>query len=330
MKVMSVGTINVDILAVDLPEVAAPGRVVYAPREIEARIAGHPIDVAIALAKLGAGRDEVAVVAAIGDGIYGQHVRSVMDGYELTTFLQSVTDRDTGKNIVLEVTGEDRRFHIDPGANWLLDPGHVIDALGTWQPDVVTLRPGYTGIDLALDDVLSPVQDALVLLDIMQPHPSRPADYLDAALRHANIVHCNEIEAQVATGAATVDEAVAGFFSHGVDLAIITAGGKGVAAYSPTHRITQRAFVVDVVDVTGSGDAFCAGFIHGLGRWGNGTDPADVSPEQISKMLLSGQAVGASAATAVGCVEGISASLIERIIAEQGDELLESTEIHQT
>jgi sugar/nucleoside kinase (ribokinase family) len=330
MKVMSVGSINVDILAVDLPEVAAPGRVVYARREIEARIAGHPIDIAIALAELGADAEKVAVVAAIGDGIYGSHVRSVMDGYELTTFLQAVTDRDTGKNIVLEVTGEDRRFHIDPGANWLLDVGHVVAALDAWRPDVVTLRPGYTGIDLDLDAVLSAVEGALVFLDIMQPHPSRPADYLEGALRHADIVHCNQIEARVATGAATVDEAVAGFFSHGVDLALITAGDKGVTAYTPTHRITQRGFVVDVVDVTGSGDAFCAGFIHGLGKWGDPTDPAAATPELIARMLLSGQAVGASAATAVGCVEGISASLIGHIIAEQGEELLDNTEIHQT
>ncbi len=327
MKVMSVGTVNVDILAVGLAEVAAPGRVVYTPREIETRIAGHPIDVAIALVELGADPDGVAVVAAVGDGVYGAYVRSIMEDYGLTTFLQSVAGHDTGKNIVLAVTGEDRRFHIDPGANWQLHADHVAAALSAWEPDVVTLRPGYSGIDLDLDAILEPVEDALVLLDIMQPHPSRPIGYLDGALRHADIVHCNEIEALVATGAATIEEAVAGFFSHGVALVLITAGATGATAYTPTHRIMQEGFRVDVVDVTGCGDAFCAGFVHGLAASGDPLAAAGFAPEEAARMLLTAQAVGASAATAVGCVEGVSSSLVHQIMTEQGDALLRHTDI---
>jgi sugar/nucleoside kinase (ribokinase family) len=320
MRVMAIGTLGVDLLAVELPEIAAPGAVVYA--SIETRIGGHPVDVAIDLVKLGARPDNVAIVAALGKGIYADHVQSVIDGYGLTTFLQAVDDRDVGRNVVLEVAGEDRRFHLDPGANWLLDPAGVAAAIAEWRPEVVTVRPGYTGIDLDLEAALAPVDGALVFLDLMQPHPSRPPGYLDPALRRADVVHCNEFEAKLVTGAATAEEAVAAFLSHGVDLVLITAGERGATANTHTHRIWQPAFEVDVADVTGSGDAFCAGFIHALGDSGEYLEQAE-----LPRLLRSGQAAGAAAATAVGCVEGVTAELVERLVAEQGELLLRRTEI---
>lgn len=322
MRVMAIGTIGVDVLAVGLPDIAAPSSVVYTPREIETRTGGHPVDVAIDLVKLGADPGDVAIVATLGAGIYADYVQSVIDGYGITTLLQAVDDRDVGRNIVLEVSGEDRRFHLDPGANWMLDPTHVASALAGWRPNVVTVRPGYTGIDLDLDTALAPARDALVLLDVMQPHPSRPAGYLDPALSRADIVHGNELEARVVTGSRTGEEAVSAFLSRGVELVLITAGEKGATAYTRTHRITQPSFSVDVVDVTGSGDAFCAGFIHAL------EDPGDhLNPGALPRLLRSGQATGAAAATAVGCVEGVSSELVERLVAEQGERLLRSTEV---
>lgn len=322
MRVMTIGTLGVDVLAVELPEIATPGTVVYSPREIETRVGGHPIDVAIDLVKLGAPPDDVAIVAALGKGIYADYVESVIDGYGLTTYLQTVDDRDVGRNMVLEVRGEDRRFHLDPGANWLLDPAHVAAALVEWQPDVVTVRPGYTGIDFDMETALAPAGDAMVLLDVMQPHPSRLPGYLDPALRHASVVHCNEFEARVALSAATIDEAVAGFISHGVELVLITSGEEGAAAFTRSHRITQPGFAVDVIDVTGSGDAFCAGFIHALAGSGEHLDP-----ETLPRMLRAAQATGAAAATAVGCVEGVSAELVDRLVAEQGARVLSETVI---
>lgn len=322
MRVMAIGTLGVDLLAVDLPAVASPGTVVYTPRDIETRIGGHPVDVAIDLVKLGADPGDVAIVAALGEGIYADFVASILDDYEQQTFLQPVPDRDVGRNMVLEVAGEDRRFHLDPGANWELEPAHVAGALAEWRPDVATVRAGYTGIDLDLGAALAPAGNALVLLDVMQPHPSRQPAYLDPALDRADIVHCNAFEARVATGAATTEDAVGAFLAHGVGLVLITAGEKGVTAHTSGYRITQPGFAVDAIDATGAGDAFCAGFIHALAEPGEHLDP-----EAVPRLLRTAQATGAAAATAVGCVEGVSAELVDRLVAEQGERLLRGTEI---
>jgi sugar/nucleoside kinase (ribokinase family) len=225
---------------------------------------------------------------------------------------------------VLQVTGEDRRFHIDPGANWFLNPGFVAGALAEWRPDALTLRPGYSGIDLALDDVLAAAGDILVMLDIMQPHPSRPSEYLEGALRRADVLHCNEIEARFATGAATSEEAVRSLLDRGSALVLLTAGGRGATGYTTTHRISQPGFAVDVVDVTGCGDAFCAGVLHWMADEKRAVPPDD--PDDIARLLLRAQAVGAAAATAVGCVEGVTAPLVRQLLASQGDALLAATE----
>ena len=151
MKVLATGTVMVDVMAVGLPAIAAPGEVVYT--EVDTHIGGHPIDVALDLVQLGKNPNTVATALAIGNGPFGDFVRGVIEPYGTEQFLQDVTTTDTGRNLVLSVAGEDRRFHLDPGANWDLTAEHVISAIGEFEPDLFTLRPGYCGIDLGLPAV---------------------------------------------------------------------------------------------------------------------------------------------------------------------------------
>jgi sugar/nucleoside kinase (ribokinase family) len=310
----------VDVRAVGLAAVAAPGEVLYTP--VDTRIGGHPIDVAIDLIELGYPADQVAVAAAVGRGPFASFVRDVIARYRFPTFLQDVASDDTGRNVVLEVAGEDRRFHLDPGANRLLDPAHVSAAIAAFKPDLLTVRPGYSGIDLALGEILAPLEDAVVMLDVMQPRSDRPAGYLTKALPFVDIVHCNEGEALINTGAATLDEAVDVFIAAGVELVLVTGGERGARAYTSTHQVTQPGFRVDVVDATGCGDAFCAGAIGYLAQTGR---PTASGVDGLAELLLRAQAAGASAATAVGCVEGVTAATVASILAEQGSTVRSQT-----
>lgn len=323
MRVLAAGTIMVDVMAVGLPSVAAPGEVIYTT--VHSHIGGHPIDVAIDLVELGRPPDSVAVAAAVGTGPFGSFVREVIDRYQIQTFLQEVQDEDTGRNLVLEVVGEDRRFHLDPGANRMLTAEHVIGALGAWQPDLFTLRPGYTGIDLVLPDIVGPLGQPVVMLDIMEPHPDRPAGYLRNVLPHVDLLHCNEREALVNTGAPTLEGAVDEFLHAGVDLVLVTGGARGARAFTGSWEVDQRGFEVDAIDATGCGDAFCAGVIAYLDEH----EPPrldDLDPDELTELLLHAQAVGASAATAVGCVEGVSAATTAVILAEQRDRVRHATQ----
>jgi sugar/nucleoside kinase (ribokinase family) len=162
----------------------------------------------------------------------------------------------------------------------------------------------------------------------MQPHPSRPADLVMPALPFVDIVHCNRSEAMTVTGAPTVEAAVTNLLERGPQMVLLTAGARGAQVRTTAHTVTQPGFDVDVADATGCGDAFCAGVIGWL------TDHAptptratleEMTTDRLGELLAYAQAVGASAATKTGCVEGVSHQVVEGLRAAQGWRVLAAT-----
>jgi len=329
LKVLAAGTIMIDILAVALEKIADPGEVSYLDREVEARIGGHPIDVGIDLVKLGLNPREVGVIAAIGKGLFGDYARKIIEQYRLSAFLQEIEQTDTGKNIVLEKKGEDRRFHIDPGANWYLAPEFVKDKIRELSPRVFCIRPGYSGLDVHLERIFreAKAQNCFLFLDMMQFHPERPSGLLLPLFHHTDAVHCNEKEAMINTGKDHPQEAIKEILKRGAKVIFLTKGGQGAELITEQVHITQPGFEVEFVDATGAGDAFCAGVVHKLLEMGSLEDVHKLSHERLIEVLMMGQAVGASATTATGCVEGVSKDKVEQIITEQGKGILASTTV---
>lgn len=324
MRVLATGTVMVDVMALGLPAVAEPGEVIYT--DVETHIGGHPVDVAIDLAQLGKDPASIGAALAIGRGPFGSFVRGVIEPYGIQTFVEDITTTDTGRNIVLSVADEDRRFHLDSGANWELSAGHVAAAIAEFEPDLMTLRPGYSGIDLELAAVLDPLEaGTIVLLDIMQPHPSRPPDYLRPILSRVDIIHCNEREALVNTGRENLDDAVDEFLDAGVSLVLVTGGGHGARARTQELDVSQEAFRVETVDATGCGDAFCAGVILHLEQAAV-TNVAGLGADQLGLLLLDAQAAGAAAATAAGCTAGVRRTTRDAILAAQQARVVNTTE----
>lgn len=60
---------------------------------------------------------------------------------------------------------------------------------------------------------------------------------------------------------ATVDEMVDSFLSSGVEVAVVTRGASGSLAATRTERAETGIKDVEVVDTTGAGDSFIAGFL---------------------------------------------------------------------
>jgi len=327
LKVLAIGTIMIDVLAVELEKIAEPGEVVYLNRDIEARIGGHPIDVGIDLVKLGMNPEDIGVVAAVGKGLFGDYARKIIEQYQLMAFLQDIDTVDTGKNLVLEKKGEDRRFHIDPGANWLLDVAYVIERIRETSPDIVCIRPGYSGIDLQLEEVFKAIkaQNSFLFLDIMQFHPERPQHMLLPLLHYVDAVHCNEKEAMVTTGADNPVSAIRMILSKGASTVFLTRGEKGAAVITEKIWISQPNFKVDVVDATGAGDAFCAGVVHKMIEKGAFKDIHKMGNDFLTELLIMGQVTGATAVTAAGCVEGVLEEKTENLLQSQKSDILHNT-----
>ncbi len=89
------------------------------------------------------------------------------------------------------------------------------------------------------------------------------AEFLTLVKEKTDILFANESEIKALYGTTHVDEALAAVSSH-CGLAIVTCGAKGALVRSgqETHAI-KAAAVNTVVDLTGAGDAFAAGFLYG-------------------------------------------------------------------
>jgi len=316
LQLLACGAINADILAVEAEKIAGHGDVVYLNRPINCYIGGFPIDVVIDLIKLGVDPSTLGVIAALGSGLFGKYVREIINSYRPETFLQEIEHVDTGKNIIFELTGEDRRFHIDPGANWFLDKDYVLDHLKKLSPAYFCVRPGYTGIDLFMEEILSLAkkQEAFVFLDIMKPHPLRPKQYILPSLAHVDLLHCNEAEAMVNTGKNSPEAAVQDLLDRKAKAVLLTKGDKGASLICSSFAVHQQGFKVKAVDATGCGDAFCAGILYKLMEYKQNKDIRNLPAGKINEMLSFAQAVGASAATAAGCVEGVSRLFVDELI----------------
>jgi fructokinase len=318
VKILCCGTVMADILAVNLEKIAKPGEVIYLEREIETRIGGHPINVAIDLVKLGKNSHEIGVIAALGKGMYGDYARKIIEQYKLQTFFQNIEAKDTGKNIILELEGEDRRFHIDPGANWDLSPEFVKTKIRKLSPKIFCVRPGYCGIDLHLEEIFQEAknQNSFIFLDIMEPHPERPKNLVFPVLPFVDTLHCNEKEAMLITGKSNSEKAIKKILKQGVKTIFLTKGERGAELITNNFRIIQQGFKVNAIDATGCGDAFCAGVVHKLIEYNEYQDIGNLSPKKMIKLLTYALAVGSSAATAIGCTEGVSKEKVNKILKE--------------
>lgn len=88
--------------------------------------------------------------------------------------------------------------------------------------------------------------------------------------RHANVLKLNQAEAQelFALDSAAIfslDQFCKSWSTrYEIDIICVTLGSQGCAVYSSGELIVSPGFSVTVVDTVGAGDAFTAGFLHGL------------------------------------------------------------------
>jgi sugar/nucleoside kinase (ribokinase family) len=116
--------------------------------------------------------------------------------------------------------------------------------------------------------------DASVALSLSDPfcveHHQR--EFLDLVRDDLEMVFANEEEVKLLFGTEHLDAAVDAIGETGI-LGVVTRGAGGCVVVSPAGVLSVPAAPVDrVVDTTGAGDLFAAGFLYGIT---NGLPPAD-------------------------------------------------------
>jgi sugar/nucleoside kinase (ribokinase family) len=259
---------------------------------------GCAANTAISLAKLGV---PVSVAGKIGKDIFGDAIeRDLQASGVRTDALRRSSSYGTSKTVILPVIGEDRRYIHTIGANADFTVDDIAFPLAM-QAQVFALG-GYFVLPrlepLRIADLLASMRENGVrtVLDIVVPssthHPT--LDNLRPILPFIDVFIPNAEEAAMLTGENDPGKQAELFLRAGCTIAIITRGKDGALLMSAHETLEAPAFPVEVVDVSGAGDAFVAGFIVGLlEQW------------SLADSLRFASLIGASACIQLGCTGGV-------------------------
>jgi len=326
MLVTCAGILVVDLIAAGLPKISSPGEITYVSEGIKVHMGGHCGNVSIDLRKLGIREGDVSATGAVGEDIFGDFLERLLEENGVKANLQRVPEAGTSKDLILVASGEDRRFHVDVGANLYLDPEYVIKVLEEEKPRIFYV--GGVGMTKRLDGHLSRVLQkardigCLTFIDPVRPY-MHGWNFIREAMKWISIFHCNADESRELTGRKDPREAAVALKKRGADIVIVSLGEDGLVAVSEKAIFEMPAFKVPVVDPTGAGDALCAGIIHGiLEAMGRGRLEASLIPEEdLVTILMEGEAAGASCVTAIGTTTAVTIENVSRILEEQGEEI---------
>ena len=258
MKALCIGVHVLDVLvrpADRIPD--GDGELV---EEIRLTAAGSAGGTALVLAKLGAG---VRSAGAIGTDAAGEMLLALLERDGVDTALLVRREGAPTSASVLPIASDGGR------PAW-----HVIGANGAYGLDDVDLDavaaashvhlggPEFMGGEDAAK-VLAHAREhgAVTSIDVLAPGEPGLLDWIAPALEHADYVFPNEEQVLGFTGAADVAAGSRALLERGARCVIATLGGDGVLI---DGEEAVPAVAVDVVDTTGCGDAFSAGFLRGL------------------------------------------------------------------
>ena len=238
-RVLVVGSLNAD-LVVRTERLPGPGETV-AGSDLTVGPGGKGANQAVAAARLGAAAGVgVGMVGAVGDDDHGRTVRDAVAAAGADVDGVTVrTGTATGTAVITVDAAGDNTIVVSPGANAALEPG---DLPAFDDVAVLTLC-----LEIGVPTVLAAARAAraagtTVVLNL-SPYAPVPAELLAAT----DVLVVNEHEAAL-------------LGEHPVPRSVVTRGAAGCEVHDAgTATVsTVDAMRADVVDTTGSGDAFLA------------------------------------------------------------------------
>jgi fructokinase len=221
---------------------------------------------------------EVVFLSAVGDDERGRRALEALDRFRLPArFVRSLAGRPTGcVTVKVNAAGEpDYTIHRPAAYDFLELEQADYEELAVFEPSWIyfgTLHQADPRARALTRQVLEFFGEAQRFYDVNLRRNSYTAELLAELLPEADVVKLNEAE---------VSE-VRGLLGHGAgDLeafcrraterfgwaaVCVTRGARGCAVLLDGAYAEIPGYPVEVVDTVGSGDAFAAAFLHGLGQ----------------------------------------------------------------
>jgi hypothetical protein len=279
-EVLVVGAYFADLIFRDLAGPALSGTEVFAGGF--SLLPGGAFTLAMAMRRLG---HDVVWATDFGNDLFSQQVLAGArgEGLDETGFrhhpfpLRRIT-------VALSFPGDRAMVsYQDPGS-----PRSIAALLHQYRPRVLIVPKLEYGAAVLADLRVAHQFGTQVFMDCQDVPGTLRTPTVREVLAHVDIFAPNADEALRLTGAPTVDDALE-VLAGVVDTVVVKRGGAGASAIQRGKRYDVTGIDVDVVDTTGAGDCFNAGFLH-----------AHLAGEQLPACLYTAVACGAAATTAPG------------------------------
>ena len=259
-------------LTMTVPEIPVPGETVTGEDYAEGP-GGKGSNQAVAAARLGA---SVSFIGRVGDDRFGEQARALWRREGVRAVVETASE-PTGVGFVIVDEAGENAITVAPGANAALDGPAVRAAVGE-----------ITAADVVLTQLEIPNEPVVATLElaaeqgteaILNPAPAR--ELPEEILANVDVLTPNRTEARTLAGYApdadVPDERVAAaVLELGPDAVVLTRGRDGALVRTPELTVEVPAPSVEVVDTTGAGDAFNAGFAVARAEGANLSDAARV------------------------------------------------------
>ena len=274
MRAIAMGVHVVDVLARPIEEIPA-GQGGELVEEIRITPAGSAGGTAITLSKLDV---QVRSAGAIGSDALGDVMLELLRRFDVdTSLLVRREDVQTSASVLpIRPDGSRPAFHV-VGAN-----GAYGAADAPWDEIAAATHlhlggPEFMGGEDAAQ-ILSHARENGVVTsaDILAPaeQAAEIVDWIGPAFEHLDYFLPNEEQVLALSGESDLEAGCRGLLERGVGCVAATAGASGALVADSAGVERVPAFAVDVVDTTGCGDAFSAGFLRGVALGRSGSESA--------------------------------------------------------
>lgn len=272
--VVSLGIHILDVLGRPVSRIP-PKQDVDLIEEIRLTVAGTAAGTSVDLAKLGA---RVLAMGAVGQDAAGDFIVDTMGRYGIDTrylvrkggvqtSCTMLPIRPNGERPALHVLGANAELTYDDVNLDAIARADVLHLGGTFLMPQLDGEPSARVLKHAKEHGVIVTHDLIAI-----PRPDL-LDVIEPCLPHVDYFMPGLDEARLICGLHDRREVIAFFLDRGVKHTVFKMGEEGSSIAWREHGEIQEirlpAYKVPVVDSTGCGDAYCAGFIVGLAKGWN-------------------------------------------------------------
>jgi fructokinase len=230
-------------------------------------LGGATFNFSVQLSRLG---HDVSFISAVGDDERGRRAIEIASRLGLSTkFIHTVKDAPTGTvSVIVDAKGQpDYVLHRPAAYDFAVLPSQRIDPDWIYYGTLQLIEPRMRAVLLAL---MRRYPDARRFYDINLRKDSYTGALVMELLHFANVVKLNDNElshVQEIAGIkhASIESFCRDYASHfHWDAVCVTRGEHGCAILKGSEYVEAEGVPVKVADAVGAGDAFAAGFLHGL------------------------------------------------------------------